>query len=269
MREHNNSTTSGFLSTPRDITKTPIDFSVTALTEYSSLYACILDNVLSASECLTLLNLAKATTDGEWAHAMINSGPGGSQQLDTESRACGRIIWEDGNIVRAIWARCEASVPELMELRNRPEITGKGWLKRDWEYEVKGLDKRMRFLRYFDGEYFRRESIMVFVRGTVSLTASIAHFDATHTGGNDEEASFITMHLYLNEPDEDSMLEGGATRFHAMDGSKRHLDVEPKTGRVLLFQHEGLLHSGANVTRGVKYSMRTDLMYVKCDRAEG
>lgn len=256
---------SNFLFNPREITKTSVDFGTTALPEYSSLYACILDNVLSASECLTLLNLAKATTDGEWAHAMINSGPGGSQQLDTESRACGRIIWEDENIVGGIWARCEASVPELQELRNRPQMTGKGWLKRDWGYKVKGLDRRMRFLRYFDGEYFRRMLIVIPLRVTRLLTAPIAHFDATHTGGQDDEASFITMHLYLNEPDEDSMLEGGATRFHAMDGSKRHLDVEPKTGRLLLFQHEGLLHSGANVTRGVKYSMRTDLLYVKCD----
>ena len=199
---------------------------------------------------------------------MINSGPGGIQQLDTESRACGRIIWEDESIVRSIWARCEDSVPELMELRNRPEITGKGWLKRDWGYKARGLDRRMRFLRYFDGEYFRRRLIAIALKVKMLLTASPAHFDATHTGSKDEEASFITMHLYLNEPDEDSMLEGGATRFHAMDGSKRHLDVEPKTGRVLLFQHEGLLHSGANVTRGVKYSMRTDLMYVKCDRTE-
>lgn len=261
--------TSKFLSAPREVIKTPVDFSTTAIPEYSSLYACILDNVLSASECLTLLNLAKASTDGEWAHAMINSGLGGSQQLDTESRACGRIIWENESIVRGIWPRCEGSVPELMGLRDRPEITGKGWLKRDWGYRLKGLDKRMRFLRYFDGEYFRRMLITIALKVKMLLTASPAHFDATHTGSKDEEASFITMHLYLNEPDEDSMLEGGATRFHAMDGSKRHLDVEPKTGRVLLFQHEGLLHSGADVTRGVKYSMRTDLMYVACDRISG
>jgi hypothetical protein len=42
---------------------------------------------------------------------------------------------------------------------------------------------------------------------------------------------------------------------------KRRLDVDPKVGRMLLFQHKGLLHSGDYVTAGVKYTMRTDLMY--------
>jgi hypothetical protein len=42
---------------------------------------------------------------------------------------------------------------------------------------------------------------------------------------------------------------------------KRRLDVHPKAGRVLLFQHKGLLHSGDYVTAGTKYTMRTDLMY--------
>ena len=73
------------------------------------------------------------------------------------------------------------------------------------------------------------------------------------------------MHLYLNEADEDSWLEGGATRFHALDGSKRHVDVTPKTGRVLLFQQKGLLHSGADVKRGIKYSMRTDIIYKRVE----
>ena len=72
------------------------------------------------------------------------------------------------------------------------------------------------------------------------------------------------MHLYLNEADEQSQLQGGATTFHAprdWDGLKRGYDVAPKVGRVLLFQHKGLMHSGADVSRGVKYTMRTDVMY--------
>lgn len=69
------------------------------------------------------------------------------------------------------------------------------------------------------------------------------------------------MHLYLNEADEDSQLEGGATSFHSLDWTGRHVDVVPKVGRVLLFQQKGLLHSGADVTKGIKYTMRTDVMY--------
>lgn len=43
----------------------------------------------------------------------------------------------------------------------------------------------------------------------------------------------------------------------------RQFDVEPKIGRVLIFQHRDLLHSGADVTSGTKLTLRTDLMYKK------
>lgn len=43
------------------------------------------------------------------------------------------------------------------------------------------------------------------------------------------------------------------------------MDVKPKTGRVLLFQQEGLLHSGADVRRGIKLTMRTDVLYKKVE----
>lgn len=38
-------------------------------------------------------------------------------------------------------------------------------------------------------------------------------------------------------------------------------DVLPKAGRILLFQHRDLIHSGDDVLSGTKYTMRTDLMY--------
>ena len=88
-----------------------------------------------------------------------------------------------------------------------------------------------------------------------------AHQDGAFTTDDYKETSFVTLHLYLNEADEVSELEGGATTFHAYDRSERSFDVLPKTGRVLLFQHKGLLHSGADVYNGVKYTMRTDVMY--------
>ncbi|KAJ7845410.1 hypothetical protein B0H14DRAFT_2321717, partial [Mycena olivaceomarginata] len=53
---------------------------------------------------------------------------------------------------------------------------------------------------------------------------------------------------------------GGSTRFWSLD--KRHfLDVDPKVGRVLVFQQRMLVHSGEEVTEGIKYTMRSDFMY--------
>lgn len=56
------------------------------------------------------------------------------------------------------------------------------------------------------------------------------------------------------------LIKGGATTFHSNNMTRR-LDVDPKAGRVLIFQHRGLLHSGDEVLEGVKYTMRTDLLF--------
>jgi len=98
------------------------------------------------------------------------------------------------------------------------------------------------------------------------------------------QRSFFTIQLYLNDSAEalgippaeaeddkkewheertekksaDDILRGGATTFHYKD---RRLDVHPKAGRVLIFQHSRLRHSGDFVTSGTKYTMRSDLMY--------
>lgn len=62
-------------------------------------------------------------------------------------------------------------------------------------------------------------------------------------------------------------IQGSSTKppIHPTDSMnmQRQFDVEPKTGRVLIFQHRGLLHSGADVTSGIKLTLRTDLMYRK------
>lgn len=55
-------------------------------------------------------------------------------------------------------------------------------------------------------------------------------------------------------------LSGGATTFYT-DDMKAQIDVFPRVGRVLIFQHRALLHAGADVQAGVKYTMRTDLMF--------
>ncbi len=59
---------------------------------------------------------------------------------------------------------------------------------------------------------------------------------------------------------EGAELVGGATTFFSND-EKRRLDVQPKAGRVLIFQHRRLYHSGDDVLKGTKYTMRTDIMY--------
>lgn len=102
------------------------------------------------------------------------------------------------------------------------------------------------------------------------LTAT-AHNDGAYETPDGQERSFFTLHLYLNDPvgkDGAEPLEGGSTVFYNpygyMTSEERKIEVEPKVGRVLLFQHRRLLHAGGDVLKGTKLTLRTDIMY-KCE----
>lgn len=92
-----------------------------------------------------------------------------------------------------------------------------------------GLNELFRFYKYEAGQQFKKHRDQSFIR-------------------NENEASYFTFMIYLN----DNYL-GGATTFD-------HLSIQPKQGTALLFQHD-LEHEGSSVTRGIKYVLRTDIMY--------
>ncbi|KAI9660903.1 MAG: hypothetical protein M1821_009230 [Bathelium mastoideum] len=243
-----------FLAGPSlNIYKRVIEFSKTALPEYHGFYAVILDNVLSKEECETLVSAAEQTTSGQWEPALLNVGQG-RQRLATDVRQCGRIIWDSHDTVGKIWARVGDHVPELGALSQQPNVTGTGPAKRKETWQMTRLNERMRFLKYTSGDYFK------------------PHCDGCYETPDGQERSYYTLHLYLNDKDSNPMgeeLVGGATTFFSMN-MQRRLDVEPRTGRVLIFQHRNLLHSGDDVLGGLKLTLRTDIMFKrKKDAAEG
>jgi hypothetical protein len=90
-----------------------------------------------------------------------------------------------------------------------------------------------------------------------------AHCDGTYETPDGTERSYFTLHLYLNDAEGkngEQQLKGGATTFFAGNLRDR-IDVVPKAGRVLLFQHRNLIHSGDDVISGTKFTLRTDIMY--------
>ncbi|RYI84731.1 MAG: 2OG-Fe(II) oxygenase [Acetobacteraceae bacterium] len=94
-----------------------------------------------------------------------------------------------------------------------------------------GANERLRCYRYQPGQRFA------------------PHFDGCFRRDESEE-SFLTFIVYLNEG-----FGGGETAFLDMEKV-----IAPRPGRALLFQHM-LLHEGCEVTSGVKYVLRTDVMY--------
>ena len=86
-----------------------------------------------------------------------------------------------------------------------------------------------RFYKYQPGEQFKKHRDQSFIR-------------------NEIEASYFTFMIYLNDN-----YDGGETTFN-------HLTIHPKQGMGLIFQHD-LEHEGAPVIKGIKYVLRTDIMY--------
>lgn len=94
----------------------------------------------------------------------------------------------------------------------------------------------------------------------------VAHCDSPYGEEVDGKKlkTFFTIHLYLNdsvaEAGEEAGLVGGATSFLSSN-NKTKVDVDPKAGRLLIFQQRGLKHAGDDVVKGTKYTMRTDVLY--------
>ena len=241
-----------------------IDFSRTPLPEYSNYFAILIENLLTPAECAALLNAAQSTTGNIWEQAMVNIG-GGRQMLDVDSRNCGRIIWDDKVLAARLRDRILPHLPpEIVTLKDKPDINGKGPVKRKETWRISRLNDRLRFLKYTHGMYFR------------------PHCDGSYATPDESEISYLTVHLYLSGGDietghrpgqyaerrnthstrDELPLEGGATRFFSHYGD-RYFDINPVAGACLVFQHRGLVHSGEEVTKGTKYTMRTDIMYEK------
>lgn len=239
-----------------------VDFENSALPAYKSFYAVTVDNVLSPSECARFLELVEASVRDEdrtaegspWRPAMVNAGQG-YEVLEPLYRNSDRIIWDSEALADRLWARL-AAVPGVREQLGAPfnearllppsSLRRGGRPRGDWAFHR--VNKRLRCLRYGPGQFFRPHC-----DGAYSETTPAGDVLRTH----------FTVHLYLNDSRAEAPgagLVGGATSFLSPDESRR-VDVNPKAGRVLIFQHAGLYHSGDDVVAGTKYTVRTDIMY--------
>ncbi|KAJ7069296.1 hypothetical protein C8F01DRAFT_511732 [Mycena amicta] len=239
-------------------TVTRIDFASTPLaSHYTGFYATVVDDLFSPEECAAL----SARAGSDWVPAGLMA-TGTEQTVHSNFRNSDRIILIDEEAANGVYERLAPLVPELHLLT--PDgpwggITGKPAASSKQQQSARRTQKaswklarvnpRLSFLRYGPGHYFKQHC-----DGLIELN-----------DGPVPQKSFVTLHLYLNGPpaggdDSPSPLVGGATRFWTRD-KKHFLDVEPRVGRVLVFQQRMLVHSGEEVTSGVKYTMRGDFMY--------
>ena len=97
---------------------------------------------------------------------------------------------------------------------------------------IVGLNERFRYYKYLTGQYFKWHRDGPFRRSPT-------------------EQSHLTVLIYLNDD-----CQGGETEFEGLEEDK----IKPEPGRMLVFTHP-LVHQGNPVLWGVKYVLRTDVMY--------
>ena len=150
------------------------------------------------------------------------SAVGGGQVLRPDIRDNERVILWDKDTADALWQSLRPHVPT--------HVDGKSAL---------GLSEKLRFYKY-DGS--RGQSFAKHIDDSTVL---------------DGQQSQLTVLVYLNEG-----FEGGHTRLCVFDDRfvDRSVDVQPATGAAFVFDHR-ILHAGMPVTRGLKYAMRTDVLY--------
>jgi hypothetical protein len=258
----------GFLTKPpadaRPITTSRIDFANSPLPQYKDAYALVLENVLSLSECATLLALAEQSATNRaapWQPALVNVGMN-RELAAPDYRNSDRIIWDEQAVVDRIIDRILAADNGRLA-RDVSSISPPGkesskaaaFLARfvtrasDAEpgadpkavlgpraaqtqaWQVTRGNERMRFLRYRPGQFFDRHCDGSYVSPADPKT------------GKPEERTLFTVHLYLSGSEADA-IGGGSTAFFGTmwgDGKKAEgrLDVMSTAGRVLVFQQRG------------------------------
>ncbi|KAJ5273598.1 Prolyl 4-hydroxylase alpha subunit [Penicillium angulare] len=233
-----------------------------------------------------------------WERAMINSG-GGKEVMSVDSRKSGRIIFDSPDIAQRILDRLMPFMKEfnIDRVHDMPAVTGLGPARRGETFHLSGLNERLRFLRYEGGDYFRPHWDGRYVRpdGKEGSLFTI-HLYLNGEGEQDMEellpeieraekknALFVKGgEVDLMDVGNESELEdgsgsgtsarvaadsnkekllGGATSFTDDYRAREVVRVFPKTGSILIFQQRHLMHCGDDVFRGVKYTVRSDIMY--------
>lgn len=157
----------------------------------------------------------------EWLPATVNSAQG--RVVVERLRNNDLALVDDAALAADLFSRVGPHIPASMTA--------------EWDggerraVQAQGLFVPLRVYRYRPGQHFG------------------LHHDQAYKGP-DGARSLLTLMVYLDED-----CDGGETDF-----PEQGRRVAPRTGTALWFQH-ALLHAGLPVTRGVKHTLRTDVLF--------
>ncbi len=149
----------------------------------------------------------------------------------------------DESICGTLFSRCQPQLTEL--IGGAPSL---------------GLNARFRFYRYQPGDYFKTHT-------DGSWPGSAVVDGKLQVDAFGDRWSQLTFLLLLS-----SDYDGGHTRFYPEGESGEAIPVHTPLGSALCFPHGGhpqhYPHAGEKIRRGIKYIIRTDVLYGRTPESE-
>ncbi|KAJ7803527.1 oxidoreductase [Mycena olivaceomarginata] len=166
-----------------------------------------------------------------------------------------RIIYESFDLSEKIFEKVR---PHLKDIEQTTYINTQ---KAVQKWRMVRLNERLRFLRYPKGGFFRGHCDGIYL----DQYLHIPHLSSQHSKLEQGNQTKDLLHAAILSPircfGSFVPAQGGSTRFLTRALGTKYADVEAVPGRVLVFQHAGLFHTGEEVIDGVKCAMRSDILY--------
>jgi prolyl 4-hydroxylase len=195
----------------------------------------VLYNLFTQSECQELISVGEQ-------YGFLDL----TNKFSQSYRNNQRIVNYNTKLQKVLYDRILPYMDHEIEVQNKhPTITTTFYTSGIWH--ISGLNDTFRLCKYNPSNYFKRHCDEGFHPNPVS------------------HRSLKTCMLYLN-----SDFEGGDTAFYLNDlknifnlnDSDLIFSLKPQIGMCLIF-NQNILHEGTTVTSGLKYFIRTDILYKK------
>lgn len=143
-----------------------------------------------------------------------------------------RLVYDNEALGQTLFEYTKAYLPSELLIHDKPPAENGQW-------ELYGLNPRIRFCRYTANQYFSRHRDGVYFQ-------------------SETIQSKLTFLIYLNGKEGFS---GGRTLFYADQYSNVILaEYTPERGDLIIFDHH-LWHAGETIGNGTKYILRSDILF--------
>jgi hypothetical protein len=225
--------------------KAPLRVSRNDISEVPGAFQLL--NVLSAQECQAFMDTTEA----------LGYLPDAPVSLSRDVRHNDNVTWVvDETTDQLIWQRCAHLMPALGLIDTGDVFDGR---------EAVAINARFRFYRYRKGDFFKFHTDGAWPGSRVIDQQLVGN-------AYPNRYSEMTFLIYLSDD-----FDGGATRFR-VNGNDPHevvnrhepikdVDIRTPAGSVLCFPHGShplhRVHSSVPITRGTKYIIRSDVLFLQ------